>query len=436
MRNLILSILLVVSFLASAQFKPTSFQAPPRLNISHIDNREFSTLVFLDYTVPDDSTWQLGHRWINFNDKTYISIPGSTKKYNMLSTVNMPIDSEAELKMMLFDHAGQRHQFVLEFEKLPEDCSQFDIIEDIDNLKALNIHDITFNPADSIAFINVDDFIADYPLKEYGQYYVNGTIVSYIKYKGIVVNAVANYLNQYGKYVNVNISVQNFRNRSILFNPANLSAVGYRYPKKKREWIKLGKLSNEYDDDIYADQPVDNSEDISEYDKTTTIPVDVELLTYEEYDRIVKKKQTWESFWTALGAGLSAIGAGYSTSTSTYTGHSHTIANANAYGSVGEVYGYVSAQGSSYTTTFGQTYTTTYNGLAQYLANQQVRAKMDKLSYKHSQIGQQIGEGYVKIHTIPAETEYSGFLNIKYNKKIHGVIFTIKIDGEPYIFYF
>lgn len=435
MKYFIFSILLSVSFLAFAQYKPTSYQAPPRMNISQIDNREFSTLLFFDYTVPEDSTWQDGHQWMNFGDKTYISIPGSSKKYNMLTSINVPIDSEAEHKMMLFDRAGQRHQFVLEFEKLPEGCSQFDIIEDIENPQAFNIHNISFNPADSVAYVNVDDFIADYPLKEYGQYYVNGTVVSYVKYKGIVVNAVANFLNQYGKYVCVNISVQNFRNRSILFNPANLSAIGYRHPKKKKEKVKLGKSSKDYEDDIYAEHSVRRSKDTDEYDESITIPFDVELLTYEEYDRIVKKKQKWESFWAALGEGLAASGAGYSSTTSTYSGNSHTTANVNAYANVGNIYGYANAYGSSYTTAYGQTHTTTYNGLAQYAANQQAAANMAELSYEQSQIRQQIGDGYVKMHTIPAETEYSGFFNVKYSKKMQGLTFTIIIDGEPYTFY-
>lgn len=72
-------LLLLLSFAASAQHIPTSFEAPPRMNISQIDNREYSTLVFFDYTVPEDSTWQAGHQWMNFSDKTYISVPGSNK---------------------------------------------------------------------------------------------------------------------------------------------------------------------------------------------------------------------------------------------------------------------------------------------------------------------------------------------------------------------
>lgn len=408
-----------------------TYEAPPRMNVSQIDNREYSTLIFFDYTVPEDSTWNLNHQWMNFGDKTYLSIPGSNKKYKMLSTVNMPIDSEAEHKMMLFDRPGQRHQFVLEFEKLPEDCYNFDIIEDLSNPQAFNIRNVSFNPTDSVPYVNVDDFIADFPLKEYGKYYVNGTVVSYVKFNGIIVNSVAKFLDQYGKYFCVNISVQNFRDRSILFNPNNLSAIGYRHPKKKQVKTKV----KDFEDPIYADRSK-KKDDPSDYDQTVTIPLEVELLSYEEYDRIVRKKQQWQSFWAALGEGLAAASAGYSYSTTTYSGSSRTNSNAFAYGYVGGVYGYTHAYGSSYTTAYGQSHTISYNGLAQYAANQQAMANMAELSYSQNQIRKQIGDGYVKMHTIPAETEYSGFFNVKYNKKMQGLIYTIVLDGEPYTFYF
>lgn len=434
MRYYWLLIYSIICLCASAQHKPISFDAPARMNITQIDNREFSTLIFFDYTVPEDSTWQQGYQWMNFSDKTYISIPDLNKRYNLLSTVNMPLGSEAEHKMMLFDHAGQRHQFVLEFEKLPDSCFHFDIIEDINNPQAFNIRNISFNPTDSVDLVNIDDFIANYPLKEYGQYYVNGNVVSYVKYKGVIVNSVANFLDQYGKYVCVNVCVQNFRNRSILFNPANLSAIGYCHLKKKKQKVEVE--SKNFKDDIYVKHSVRRNKNNDEYYESVTIPFDVELLTYEEYDRIVRKKQKWESFWVAFGESLAAAGAGYSSSTTTYSGSSYSTANVHVYGNVGGTYGYANAYDSSYTTVYGQSHTTSYNGLAQYAANQQAAANMAKLSYSQGQIRQQIGDGYVKLHTIPAETEYSGFFNVKYVKKMQGLTYTIIIEGEPYTFYF
>lgn len=417
MRSFITSSFVLTTLFASAQYIPTSFEGPKSMKITQIDNHEYSTLVFFEYSVPEDSTWQLTNQWMNFSDKTFIAIPGFSKKYNLLSTVNVPIDSEAEHKRMLFDYAGQHHKFVLEFEKIPDDCTQFSIIESLDNPLAFNIRNIIFNPTDSFDYINIDDYIADYPLKEYGQYYVNGHVVTYVKFKGIIVNAVPNFVDKYGKYVCVNLSVQNFRNHSILFNPDNLSAIGYRHPKKKQ--LKRSK-SKDGEDDIYIEHSVRKTKGDDDLDTSVTIPFEATILSYNEYDHIVRKKQNWESFWAALGEGLAAASAGYSSSTTTYTMNSYTSS-----------YRF----GSSYTTTYGQSHTSSYN-VAQYAANQQAAAHMAELSYSQDRIRQQIGDGYVKMHTIPAETEYSGFFNVKYGKKMTGLSFTLVIDGESYTFYF
>lgn len=440
MKNYLVTVILLMSWCSSwAQYRPVYESSSTKLNIAQIDNREFSTLIFFDYTTPNDSTWMDNSQWMNIWDKTYLSIPGSNKKYRLLSTVNMPINSEAEKKMMLFDGPNQRHQFVLEFEKIPEDVTKFDLIEENTNPNAFNFYDIKINPQDSLPFINIEDYIRDYPVKEYGQYYVNGTEVSYVKYDGIIVNAVPVYLDQYGKYFSINISVQNFRDRSILFNPDNISAIGFKHPKKKRKKEKDKELL--VDDVYYINKSVKRNKkkidyNPEDYDLTISLPVKVELLKYEEYDRIVSKKQKWESFWAALGEGLAAAGAGYSSSSTSYYGNSYSNSSARAYGNVGGLYGSVNAYGSSYTTSYGYSNTTSYNGLAAYMAQQQATNNMANLRYAQSKIRQQIGDGYVKKHTIPSETEYSGFFNIKYIKNLQNLNFTITIDGIPFTFYF
>lgn len=431
-------ILSVVSFYGLAQYRPTTYDAPPRMNIYQIDNREYSTLIFLDYTTPEDSICNQSQQSINFSDKTYLTFPGSDKKYKMLSTVNMPIDSEAEHKKMLFDRSGQRHQFVLEFEKLPDNCSNFDIIEDISNPYAFNIRNVVLNCTDSFPFVDIDAYIKDYPLKEYGQYYVNGKVALYVKFNDITVNSVANFLDQYGKYIRIDLNVQNFRNNSILFNPDNLSAIGYGHPKKQSEKDKINLANGNREIPKYAEHSVrrNKKEAPLEVDETITIPCDVEVLSYKEYDRIVRKKQNWESFWVELGEGLAAAGAGYSYSTNDFSSISNTTGKAFASANVGGIYGYARAYNSSYTTTYGKLYTTSYNGLAQYAANQQARENIENFKNSQNIIRKRIRDGYVKKHTIPTATEYTGFFNVRYNRKITELSYTIVIDGEPYTFNF
>jgi hypothetical protein len=159
------------------------------------------------------------------------------------------------------------------------------------------------------------------------------------------------------------------------------------------------------------------------------------LLTYAEYDKIVKRKQSWNNFWVALGEGMAAYGAGQTTSTTTYSGSSYTTGSAQAYGYAGNTYGYANAYGSSYTTTYGQSTTRKYDGAAAYAAQQRANENYANYANSQSQIRQQLGDGYVKMNTIPSGADYSGYFNIKY-KKIDRIILNVIIDGEVYSFVF
>lgn len=363
-------------------------------------------LVYMAYTTPNTDDWNDTSSWMNFSDKTYLTVNGSAKKYPMISTINMPINSEAENRYMMFDRKNQRHQFILEFEKIP-DGESFNIIEDQSNPTAFNFYGISYNQTDSSNYINIDEFIADYPVKEFGQFAVNGNTVSYVKFKDIIINIVPFYMDQYGKYFNMNISVQNLSGRSILFNPANISVQGYKFKKKKQDGQEL----------YFPEQ------------------VELDLLSYAEYDKIVKNKQRWDNFWVALGEGLAAYGAGQSYSTTTYSGSAYTTGSAHASGYYGNTYGYANAYGSSYTTAYGQSTTRSYNGAAAYAAQQRANENYSNYTYNQRQIRQQLGDGYVKMHTVPSEAEYSGYFNIKH-KKIDRLLVQIVIDGETYPFMF
>lgn len=413
MKRILFAVMVLVLAMpvASAQNKETVRQqkfagatfssGPSSLEILQVDNREYSTLVYMAYTTPNTVNWQDRHKWVNFGDKTYIRISGDAKKYQMISTINMPVHSEAENKYMLFDRRNQRHQFVLEFERIP-DGKSFDIIEDLKNPLAFNFYDVKYTSVDSVYFVNIDDFIDGYPVKEFGYYASNGIVIPYFKYKGIVVSAYLNYIKQYGKYYSINICVQNFSNKSILLNPSNISVEGYKYlPKNKRT------------DDTYYEL------------------IDMKALSYGEYYKIVRNRQAWERFAVAFAESMAASGAGYSASTTTYSGNSYTSGSAYASGYIGNTYGYANAYGSSYTTAYGRSTTQSYNGAAAYAARQKARENIANFTYGQEQIRHQINEGYIKLHTIPAGTEYFGYFNVRY-KKLYLMIVEITIDGESY----
>lgn len=367
---------------------------PPMMEVLQVDNRESSTMVYIKYTRRE------GIDWSNINEKTFARINGSYKQYHLINSINMPISSEAEQIDMLFDYPNQVHCFALEFEKIPNGVT-FDVIENEQNPNAYNIFGIKPDTTQVTEFVDLDKMVEDYPItRERGMYLKNNILVQYVKAKNIVLTMYVQAIKEYGKYYTVNMDLQNFSGKSILFALNNVSAEGYI--------VQEGK-------------PV------------KTIPL--EVLSSYEYDKKVARKQAWNNFWVALGEGMAASNAGYSASSTTYAGNSHTSAYGHAYGYAGNTYGYANAYGSAYTTTYGRSNTVSYNGAAAYAAQQQANANVQAYASGQYEIRQQLNEGYVKNNTIQNKVEYSGFFNIKY-KKIDHIKVEFLIDGISFPFFY
>ena len=374
----------------SAQYTDIRVNSLPQsMKIVQVDNREISTLVFIRYTRQEE-----GITWMNINEKTIARCKGSEKDYHLINSINLPINTESENRYMMFDRIGQEHAFALEFEKLPN-ITDFSIYEDTNNTDAFNFVGIQSDTTKMKDFVDIDEYIANYPVKELGRYAENGTIITYIKYKGIIVSTIAQAVKQYGKYYTINVSLQNLSGKSILFDPSKIVAKGYN--AKKQEFF------------------------------------DMQVLSASEYDKKVANKQAWNNFWVALGEGMAASNAGYSSSTTTYSGSSYTTGSAHASGYYGNTYGYANAYGSAYTTTYGRANTTSYNGAAAYAAQQQANANYAAYANSQYSIREQLQDGYVKLNTIRNEVNYMGYFNIKY-KKLDHLIVTMTIDGEKFEF--
>lgn len=395
-KQIILTCTLLFSVTSSfAQYnKVTVYKIPPMMEVLQVDNRESSTMVYLKYTRRE------GIDWSNINEKTFARVNGSYKQYHLINSINMPISSEAEQIDMLFDYPNQVHCFALEFEKIPNGVT-FDVVENEQNPNAYNIFGITPDTTQVTEFVNLDKMVEDYPItRERGMYLKNNILVQYVKAKDIVLTMYVQAIKEYGKYYMVNMDLQNFSGKSILFTLNNVTAEGYI--------VQEGK-------------PI------------KTIPL--EVLSSYEYDKKVANKQAWNNFWVALGEGMAASNAGYSASSTTYYGNSHTSAYGHAYGYAGNTYGYANAYGSAYTTTYGRSNTVAYNGAAAYAAQQQANANVQAYASGQYEIRQKLNEGYVKNNTIQNEVEYSGFFNIKY-KKIDHIKVDFLIDGISFPFFY
>lgn len=360
---------------------------PASMKVVQVDNRENSTLVFIEYTRENENI-----TWMNINDKTYAEDSKSGKKYHLINSINLPINTESENRYMLFDRIGQKHVFILEFEKMPN-VSDFCIIENKNESTAFNFYGIKPDTTKMTGFKNLDDFIAPYPVKEMGRYADKGNVITYIKYKGIFITTLPQAVKLYGKYYTINLNIRNLSGKSILFDPSKISAKGWRQEK------------NEF--------------------------FDMKVLSAVEFDKKVANKQAWGKFLVALGEGMAASQAGQSSSTTTYSGSSYTTGNVHASGYLGNTY--ANAYGSVYTTTYGSSHTTSYNGAAAYAAQQQANANYNAYANSQYEIREKLSDGYVKLNTIRNEVEFSGYFNIKYQKLDH-LFVTMIIDGEKFEF--
>lgn len=382
--------LLIMSMNVRAQYASIHVEKhPASMNIVQVDNRESSTLVFIEYTRENESI-----TWMNINDKTYAKDSKSGRRYPLINSINLPINTESENRYMLFDKIGQKHAFILEFEKMP-DVSNFSIIEDENSATAFNFYGIMADTTKTTSLKNLDEFISLYPVKEMGRYADKGNVITYIKYKGIIITTLPQAVKQYGKYYTINLNIQNLSGKSILFDPSKISAKGWS--QKKNDFF------------------------------------DMKVLSAAEYDKKVAKKQAWNNFWVALGEGMAANQAGRSSSTTTYSGSSYTTGSAHAFGYLGNTYGYANAYGSAYTTTYGSSHTTSYNGAAAYAAQQQANANYNAYANSQYEIRERLSDGYVKLNTIRNEVEFSGYFNVKYEKLDH-LIVTMIVDGEKFEF--
>lgn len=354
--------------------------------VEQVDYYGNSMVVFLTYH-------NQGNAWCNINEKTYAKTANG-KRYPLLNSINMPISSEAESRNMVMSSWNQSHRFALEFEKPPVG-ETFDIIEMESNPSAFNFWGIHVDTLCTTERLNPDEFIKGYPVKERGAFMQDGKYIQYITYQGITLTLNVSAVKLYGKYYNVDLLLQNASGKSVLFSLDNVEAEGY----------------------VYAADTIKK-----------TIPLQV--FTAYEYDKKVKNRQAWNNFFVAMGEGMAAYNAGYSTSTTTYSGSAYTHGSASAYGNGGYAY----AHGSSYTTAHGRSRTTTYDGAAAYWAQQQAQANYNAFANSQSQLREQLNDGYVKSNTIKDGVDYSGYFNIKYNKKVDHLKIRFRIDGEDFVF--
>lgn len=406
-------------------------EIPSMLEVLQIDNREASTIVLLKIQRTEKM------EGCTINDQAYIRVADTHKKYRLINSINMPISSEAEQVEMLFDYPDQVHCFALEFEKIPEG-KVFNIIDNEQDTCAYNIYGISPDTTQLTEFVNLDQLVEDYPItREKGHFIKDNVPLQYVKARGIILTMYVQRVKQYGKYITVNMDLQNFSGKSILFSLDKIKAEGYTMENAESNAKTKTKRKKDFSsDDIYQLPSKQISfKGLGRKRELVEQSIPLVVLSSDEFDKKVAKKQAWNNFWVALGEGMAASTAGYSSSSTAYAGTSHTSLYGQAFGYAGNTYGYANAYGSAYTTTYGMSNTISYSGAAAYAARQQANANVRAFAEDQYEIRQQLNDGYVKNNTIQNHTEYSGFFNIKY-KDVEHVKVEFMIDGILFPFYY
>lgn len=410
-----------------------SVDTPHRdLDIVQVNTDEYSTLVYMAYTFPKldfeftTLLWQINN-YANFDEATVIRADNG-KQYKLISGINMPVKSEAEYRTLKIDYPGQRHQFILEFEKLPDDVNSFDIVENESLSNGFNIYGIHLLKEESQGPIDIDGFIRDYPVKEYGYYLKNGQRVQYYTNNGIIVQVMLGYNSAYGEYFYPAIDIQNLSGRSVLFSPEKVSAYAFAIASEKSN--KKRYAINDY---------LTNGGDSS-----VIIPEELHVFTEAEYDKKIATVQAWTGAMMGIAQGLSTASAGYSTSTTTSSGSITNDTNASAYGyghafgsdgSSVNAYGFASGSSHSFTRYYGTSTTTSYNAAEAYMVRRAAAQDAAAFDARQYQIRNSLTAGYIKANTIYNEQDYACMCNIEYVKADH-ILIRISVAGVDYDFLF
>tara|TARA_B110000977_G_C11011457_1_gene467843 strand:- start:199 stop:1338 length:1140 start_codon:yes stop_codon:yes gene_type:complete len=353
--------------------------------IVQIDFREFSTLVHFKFR----SNSLVGNV-IYINEAFYIKDNKTNKKYKLLNSYNLPLGNNN--KYAVLEEEDEIIHYTLEFEKVPDSAENLDIIESLKG-EAFNFYGVSINKKiKEDNFMDINTFTKETPIKEMNFYYKDGGVVEYYEENGLKIALQLSYVNNYGTYFRANILIQNLTGKDLNFNPSNISA---------KIDTKKGK--------------------------------DAEVLTYNKYMKKVKRKQNWNAFAVSFSESMAASNAGYTSSNTQTNLNSQTRTNAYAYGYSGNIY--ASAYGTSYSNTNANVSSTTqsYNGSAAYAAQQNASNNISNYQNKQYKIRQTLSEGYLKLNTIMNETEYLGYVNIKY-KKTDRIQISIPINGKTYTF--
>lgn len=258
MKKLILSILcLMASVMADAQYKVSSIDKKDtdRSEIHQVLETENSVLVYCTFTKPDNDSYLF---WLNRKLKAV----KNHVSYKIINAVNFPLSNEAEPRYVRVTKAGEKVNYVMEFEKF--DVSEgFDIIEDdtkhdTSTMNFYGIHLENIEPKDAI---DTERFLDDGHVI-YGYYKKNNRTYRYYIKDGMMILF---YNTWYNKDLIINLEITNNSDHGVMFDLAKVRTEGTDKKGKPVEVVRYTPESYDarIESDRYYNARQQTSDDVS-----------------------------------------------------------------------------------------------------------------------------------------------------------------------------
>lgn len=218
LRKVLLFLCFMASVMADAQYKVSSIdkQDTDRTKLLQVLETEKSVLVYCTFTRPDSDTNLF---WLNRKLKAV----KNNVNYKIVNAVNFPLMNEAEPRYVRVTKAGEKVNYVLEFEKF-DVSGGFDIIDDDTKHEAgtMNFYGIHLEKIEPNEAIDTDRFLDDGHVI-YGYYKKNNRTYRYYIKDGMMMLF---YNTWYGKDLIINLEITNNSDHGVMFDLAKLSTEG------------------------------------------------------------------------------------------------------------------------------------------------------------------------------------------------------------------
>lgn len=442
----------------------------PAVRKSEVSNCEI-TSVFIG---KDKTTVNFNYKSININttgglicinDNLFIRDNYTGQKYFLNKANNIPICPEK----YNFKQIGESLQFSLDFQPIPQDCGEIDII---DNLTAagFNFYGVNLKGSTKLERIETIERIEAFQnvskgnkltLSSEGKFRNKGDALGDILYRIPAGTEVSVYSKENGYYkVNHNGNIGYLSELYFIENNSgNTESKSSNQKKECKSYFKDGKtfqyyvhngisvtmqlsIENSYGKYYIAYVAIENltgnsfnfnPDQITAQFKNKGSQTSGVVLSSDDYMKKVNRRQAWNAALVAFGESNAANQAGYSSSSTKST----TSGYANSYGTASGYYGntYGSVQGNS--TTYGaatkQSNTKSYNGGTAYIAKQNAQNNINNYQDQQYQVRNVLNQGYLKLNTINNEERIVGQINIIYQNSDE-IKITIPVNGNSYDF--